>query len=106
MALITIEQPMNPLEASRKYHWITYDTKTQTLNIYLDHMMLSTLRMCEQKFVEEYVFNIRPKGHKAWSLVFGAWFHFCAELYYRHLKDHNGIAIDVGEWLRYGRTKW
>lgn len=97
---------MNPAEASTKYHWVKYDPETMTVDLFMDHQMLSTLRMCEHKFVYEHIFNIRPKGHKAWSLMFGAWMHFCFETYYKHLCHNDGKAIDIAAWLQYSRAKW
>jgi len=71
--------------------------------------MLSTLRTCEAKFVLEHILNIRPKGHKAWSLVFGAWMHYCFEVYYNSIKDDPtgcGQPINVHDYVKYARTKW
>jgi PD-(D/E)XK nuclease superfamily len=97
---------MTPSQAAQQYHWCKYDPETNTVSLYLDHHMLSTLRTCESKFVLEHILNIRPKGHKAWHLIFGAWMHYCFEKYYNHLKDNNGQPIDIGEFLRYGREMW
>jgi hypothetical protein len=98
---------MNPIQAAEKYHWIVYDSKNNTIDLFMDHQMLSTLRTCESKFVLEHILNIRPKGHKAWSLVFGAWMHYCLEFFYNSIKDDpNGTPIDVNKYVIYGKDKW
>jgi hypothetical protein len=98
---------LNPIQAAEKYHWIKYDASTNTIDIFCDHQMLSTLRTCESKFVLEHLLNIRPKGHKAWSLVFGAWMHYCLEFFYNSIKnDPNGSPVNVNTYAAYGAEKW
>jgi len=97
---------MTPEQASSKYHWVQYNPETNTIDLFMDHHMLSTCRTCESKFVLEHILNFRPKGHKAWSLLFGAWMHYCFETYYEHIRTHEGKPPDVNEWLIYAKTKW
>lgn len=97
---------MTPQEAATKYPWINYDPKTHTMEMFLDHQMLSTVRTCEGKFILEHLLNIRPKGHKAWALVFGAWMHFALETFYEHIRTHDGKPPDPYAWLDFNRKKW
>lgn len=97
---------MTPAQAAEKYPWIKYNPLTNELEMFLDHQMLSTFRTCEGKFLLEHLLNIRPKGHKAWSLVFGAWMHFCLETYYEHIRTHEGKPPDPMAWLAYAKDKW
>ena len=97
---------MTPEEASIKYPWVIYNKKEGLIELFLDNQMLSTMRTCEGKFVMEHILNIRPKGHKAWSLVFGAWLHFALETYYEHIRAHDGKPPDPNTWLAYAKDKW
>lgn len=97
---------MTPEEAASKYPWVRWNPEKNEIELFMDHQMLSTLRMCESKFALEHILNIRPKGHKAWSLVFGAWLHFCLETYYEHIRAHEGKPPDVTQWLQYAKDKW
>jgi PD-(D/E)XK nuclease superfamily len=97
---------MTPQEAASKYPWIRFDPEKNEIEMFLDHQMLSTLRMCEGKFVLEHSLNFRPKGHKAWSLVFGAWMHYCLETFYEHIRTHEGKPPDPMAWLDYAKNKW
>lgn len=97
---------MTPQQAADKYPWIKYDPSSNMIEMFMDHQMLSTLRMCEIKFTTEHLANIRPKGHRAWSLVFGAWIHFALETYYEHIRTHDGKPPDPMAWLAYAKDKW
>ena len=97
---------MTPQEAAAKYPWIKIDPVSNIIELFLDHQMLSTLRTCESKFILEHVLNIRPKGHRAWALVFGAWLHFALEDYYEHIKNHDGKPPDPMAWLAKAKVKW
>ena len=90
----------------KRYHWLQWDEENQELCMFMDHQMLSTLRMCEQKFVYEHVLNLRPRGHKAWSLVFGAWLHFILQEYYEYNRLNDGKLIEINKFLQYCRAKW
>jgi len=97
---------MTPQEAAERYPWVKYDPKNNILELFLDHQMLSTLRLCEIKFTTEHIHNIRPNGHKAWALVWGAWVHYCLEKYYEHIKNNDGKPPDPMGWLAYAKEKW
>src|SRR5215469_8135283 len=97
---------MNVRQAIEKYPWIRFNSDENCLEMFLDHQMLSTLRTCEAKFALEHILNIRPKAHKAWSLVFGAWLHYCTETYYEHIRAYEGKPPDVNQWLAYAKDKW
>jgi len=97
---------MTPEQASQKFKWVNYDSQNKTVDLFCDHHMLSTLRTCEAKFLLEHILNIRPKAHKAWSLMFGTWLHSCLELYYNSIKDHDGKPLSIDEFLAYGNKQW
>src|SRR3974390_504201 len=97
---------MTPEQAAAKFPWIKFNEEKHEIDMFLDHQMLSTLRTCESKFMLEHILNIRPKGHKAWSLVFGAWLHFCLEIYYDHIRQNEGKPPDPMAWLGYAKDKW
>jgi len=97
---------MTPEHAAEKYPWVKCDPGYKVIELFLDHQMLSTMRMCESKFMLEHVLNIRPKGHKAWSLVFGAWLHFALEDYYEHIKNNDGHPPDPVKWLERAKETW
>jgi hypothetical protein len=98
---------MTPDQAIHKYHWIKYNPETNEIDMFCDHQMLSTLRQCESKFQLEHILNIRPRGHKAWNLVFGAWLHYCIEVYYNSIKnDPDGKPLNVLDFTAYARSKW
>jgi PD-(D/E)XK nuclease superfamily protein len=98
---------MIPAIAAEKFHWIKVDEQNRIIELYCDHHMLSTLRMCEVKFTIEHIANIRPKGHLAWNLVFGLLLHNCNEAYYKSIKDSpNGTPFSVQEFLEVGKAQW
>lgn len=97
---------MTPQQAAQKYPWCRYDETNNIIELFLDHHMLSTLRMCEIKFVTEHILNIRPRGHRAWNLVFGTYLHSCFELFYNSLRDGDGIPITIDEFLSFGVKLW
>lgn len=97
---------MTPQEAAEKFYWIKVNEAENLIEIFCDHHMLSTLRTCEAKFMTEHIINLRPMGHKAWSLVFGAWMHSCFELFYNHRKNNDQQQIPVDQFLDYGKKMW
>lgn len=52
------------------------------LEMYLDNQMLSTYRKCAGAFVESHLKHTHFKG-RAWSLIFGQYFHKCMEYFYQ-----------------------
>jgi hypothetical protein len=100
---------LTPQQASEKYHWLKYNPETDEIDMFCDHQMLSTLRQCEAKFQLEHFLNIRPKGHKAWNLVFGAWLHYCIEVYYNSIKNDPsmmGTPMPINDFITYAKDKW
>jgi hypothetical protein len=98
---------MTPEQASHHYHWCRYNAQTKTIELFLDHHVLSTLRTCESLFLNEHLLNIRPKygtGRKPWFLDFGSFMHDCYDVYYKSLKD--GKVIEIIEWLNYAKKLW
>jgi hypothetical protein len=101
---------MTPNEASNCYHWCKYDQNTNTIELYLDHYMLSCLRTCEAKFYLEHLLKVKPRyaddgQRKPWFFDFGEYIHWCLEQFYNHFK-HNKTAPPVNFWLTQCKTKW
>jgi hypothetical protein len=105
---------MTPEQAAQKYHWCKYDKNTNTVELYLDHYMLSGLRLCEAKFYLEHLLWVKPKpiiisegqwSRKPWFLDFGEYIHWCLEQFYNHFK-HNKTAPSVDFWMQQCRIKW
>lgn len=95
---------MTPEQAASKYNWVQYDPETKVISLLMDNHMLSTLRMCESKFVEEHIFNIRPNGGHSWSLSHGAYLHSCFEYFYNSMRD--GKICTIQEFLANGKELW
>lgn len=55
---------MTPEQAVQKFHWIKYDDETNTIELFLDHHMLSWARMCEAGFFFEHILQVRPNYGK------------------------------------------
>jgi hypothetical protein len=55
---------MTPEQAAEKYHWIKYNSSTNTIELFLDHHMLSWARSCEAGFVLEHMLHIKPNYGK------------------------------------------
>jgi ATP-dependent helicase/DNAse subunit B len=90
---------MTPNEVSNCYHWCKYDQNTNTIELYLDHYMLSCLRTCEAKFYLEHLLKVKPRyaddgQRKPWFFDFGEYIHWCLEQFYNHFK-HNKTAPPV-----------
>jgi PD-(D/E)XK nuclease superfamily len=117
---------MTPEQASEKYKWCKYDKDTNTVELYLDHYMLSCLRTCEAKFYLEHLLNVKPKKHlpmtevdtasetgqvvekvyrKPWFFDFGEFIHWCLEHFYNSYKTVKS-APPVDTWLFVCKTKW
>ena len=100
---------MTPQEASSRYHWCKYDPSTNTVELFLDHYMLSCLRTCEAKFYLEHLLHVKPKyditQRKPWFLDFGEFVHWCLEQFYNQFKRQK-IAPPIDWWLDQCKTKW
>lgn len=101
---------MTPSQASQKYHWVHYDEQTKTIDLFLDHHVLSILRTCESLFVMEHLLNIHPKygtGRKPWFLDFGSYMHYMFEIYYNSLKGNEGRnLIGIDSFLATAKGLW
>src|ERR1700746_3182702 len=100
---------MTPEQATDKYHWCKYDKATNTIELYLDHYMLSCLRTCEAKFFLEHLLHVKPKYDatqcKPWFFDFGEYIHWCLEQFYMSFKV-NKTAPLIDSWLGYCKYKW
>lgn len=101
---------MTPEQAASKYHWVSYDAQSKTIDLFLDHHVLSTLRTCESLFVMEHLLNIHPKygtGRKPWFLEFGSYMHYMFEIYYNSLKGNEGRnLISIDKYLETAKKLW
>jgi PD-(D/E)XK nuclease superfamily len=70
---------------------------------FLDHSMLSSARMCESRFILDYVENLEGKGQKPWPLHFGTLVHDSIEWYYRALLEDK---YNLKDWLEFVSLKW
>ena len=81
------------------------------LELFFDHHMLSTFRMCPEKFILDFVQNgtgVRPKSpekHRIWSLEFGEFLHYCVEWYYKKWKIL-GQSPEADEFVKVGKSMW
>ncbi len=101
---------MTPQQASEKYHWCKYDPYTNTIELYLDHFMLSGLRLCEAKFYLEHLLWIKPRRvdtgqRKPWFFDFGEYIHWCLEQFYNSFKINKKPPL-IDDWLGYCKHKW
>ena len=71
---------------SQRLHWLKI-AEDGVPELYLDHHMMSTFRICEAKFTEEFIYCVAPQGHRVWFLDLGTAVHFMVELYYTHRKE-------------------
>jgi len=76
---------------TEKYPHLLSENPDGSLNLFVDHHMLSTFRLCEAKFAIEHMQNLRVKGLRAWSLEFGIWLHSAFERYYK-LQQSGALA--------------
>lgn len=70
--------------------------------LYLDHTLLSSARMCEARFELDHVKLYRPK-ELPWALDFGTLFHSCMEYYYHQLMQD---SLVLRELLEFGANLW
>lgn len=100
---------MTPSEAQSRYHWCRYNKETNTIELFLDHYMLSCLRTCEAKFYLEHLLKIKPKydtsKRKPWFFDFGEYIHWCLEQFYNSFKVSK-VAPPVDVWLNQCKMKW
>lgn len=100
---------MNPLEASKRFHWIKYDEQSNTIEMYLDHYMLSGARLCESRFYLQHIAKITPRydttRRKPWFLDFGEYLHWCLETFYKNFKVFKQPPM-VDLWLEQCKEVW
>src|ERR1700690_2763167 len=100
---------MTPNEAQKHYHWVKYDSTTNTIELYLDNYMLSGARQCEAKFYLDHMLNISPRydtsRRKPWFFDFGEFVHYCLEDFYKYWKLHH-TPPDFTWWLDRCKEQW
>lgn len=115
---------MTPQQAAEKYHWVKYNPKTNTVEMYLDNYMLSGSRICEGMFYLDHMLHLQPRRRapqvltedqqisgdsiiirKPWFFDFGEFVHYCTEIFYIHFKIHKTPPV-IGTWLELCKAKW
>lgn len=111
---------MLPEIAARKFPFVKI-AEDGVLEFYCDHALLSSLRACEQYFIETHVKNYRGVVRN-WNLDFGTWLHTTMELFYHHeyMKFRRLIGVETsldpdgnpwdsvakGKFVFYGARLW
>jgi len=96
---------MTPAELVKTHPHIFALGSDGVLEMYCDHHILSTLRVCEAKFYEEQLAHIGTKSSRYFSLEFGIWLHECLERYYEAFKT-TGLPPPLDDWLKESLTLW
>jgi hypothetical protein len=113
---------MTPAQAASKYHWVKYNSDTNTVELYLDNYMLSGSRVCEASFYLKHILQISPRyattstsliagqevistRRKPWFFDFGEYLHYCLEIFYEPFKLTK-IPPQVDKWLQKCKDKW
>lgn len=89
-------------ELVSRYHWAQIG-EDGVLELFLDHHVLQTYRMCEEKFNLEILQNYRGKGAQPWSLNFGGVFHKVVEKIY---ETKQAGTFDYQWLLSYSESLW
>ena len=94
-------------EAARKFHWLTYNRRTNEVDIYLDNHVLSSFRMCEAHGFLEHIALINPRytKHGPWFWEFGEFIHYSLEWFYTNFKNEKKPPV-VDQWLAKCKEKW
>ncbi len=75
--------------------------------LYLDHTLLSSARMCESRFMLDHVYNYRSKGLLSWPLAYGIVMHESMEFLYKIIMqgtvDKNFM---LNAWLDFAKMTW
>lgn len=71
--------------------------------LYLDHTLLQSARMCESRFILDHVQLYRSKG-LPWSLDFGTLIHHCMEFYYK--AEIEGSTLSLKDYLEHAAKLW
>ena len=83
-------------------HWLII-AEDGVPEMYLDHTLLSSARMCESRFMLDHVQLYRGRGIP-WALDFGTLIHHCMEYYYK--KELAGEPSSIKEFLEFSANKW
>jgi hypothetical protein len=71
--------------------------------LYLDHSILSSARMCEARFWLDYVEAKESKGMISWPLAYGSLIHKQMEHYYKAQMEGK---FELRKWLEFSVAKW
>lgn len=96
---------MNIQSLTEQYPYFLRVAPDGALELFADHHMLSTMRSCEAKFVEEILNNEHIRGKRYWSLEFGCWVHDCLQLFYEAFR-RTGQAPIVDDWVKQSLGLW
>lgn len=98
---------IDPKEAAERYpHLFSWNESEGCLELYADNHVLSTLRVCEAKFVEEVLNCLSPKGgNRHWSLEFGQLLHEGLDIFYKSFKETKS-APDFNVFLKEMARRW
>lgn len=102
---------MTPQYLAENYNFAKINPSDGALELYFDHHMLSTFRMCQDKFVLDFVQNgtglttREPTKRRIWSLEFGEFLHYCLEWYYKKWKFLKATP-EVDEFIKVGKAMW
>lgn len=86
---------MTPEEAAKRFHWVKYDSSTNTIELFMDHHMLSWSRMCEAGFFLEHIMQVRPNYGKMPATIIHDFTGKRLQLY-RIKPQEEPIAIEEG----------
>lgn len=87
---------------AKKLHWFQINPEDGVIELFLDHHMMSTFRMCPARFHLEMVEGFSPKNG-FWFLEFGTLLHSCIEFYYNNFRDPE---FTVPKWYDYASNLW
>ena len=96
---------MTPSQLVAKHPHIFALAPDGVLEMYCDHHIMSTLRVCEAKFYEEQLAHLGGRTSRYFSLEFGIWLHNCLDNYYYHFKEFGGPP-DLDPWIATALIEW
>ena len=100
---------MNIEDAARKFYWLTYNKKTNEVDMYLDNFTLSSFRLCESHGFLEHIALVNPRydngSRKPWYFEFGEFVHYCTQWFFINFKKEGKPPI-VDDWLAKCKEKW
>jgi hypothetical protein len=89
-------------EAAERYHWIQI-AEDGACELFLDHHMLSSFRLCEAAFDLTHLQFYSPKGRMPWGLAFGIVFHKAIEFLY---KTKATETFEAQKLIDYATSAW